>query len=150
MEGIVGCGAHSVAERGSDRGDPVPPPANARSFPRASANRRISSPRSSSGSTTASTTSSVASRTMSMSSSYSARGSATNGGALVLVGDRGDLVGVDGVDRGLGAHHRDLRGRQRERRVRLEPRAGHRVEPGAVGLADDDADLRHGRLGHRA
>ena len=42
------------------------------------------------------------------------------GGPLGLVGDRGDLVGVDGVDRGLGPHHRDLRGGQCDRGVRLE------------------------------
>ena len=34
--------------------------------------------------------------------------------------------------------------------VGLEGRAGHRVEPGAVGLADDHRDLRHRRLGDRA
>ena len=55
--------------------------------------------------------------------------------ALGLVRDLLDLVVEDGVDRGLGAHHRDRRGGQGDAAVGLECRAGHRVEPGAVGLA---------------
>ena len=65
----------------------------------------------------------------------------TNAARSVVVGDRGDLVGVHGVDRRLGAHHGDLRGRQRERGVGLEARPGHRVEAGAVGLAHDHRDF---------
>src|SRR5215470_7305419 len=36
---------------------------------------------------------------------------------LLRVGDRSELVVVNGVDRRLGPHHRDLGGRQRQRRV---------------------------------
>ncbi len=81
-----------------------------------------------------------------MSSAYSVRSSSVRCCALVGVLDRLQLVEVDGVDRRLRAHHGDRRARQREAAVGLEGRAGHRVEPGAVGLAHDDRDLRHGRL----
>ena len=108
-----------------------------RSLPAASAKRRISSARSSSGSITASTTSSEARWRMSMSSAYSSRLAATNRLALGLVVDRLDLVVEDGVDRRLGPHHGDRRAGQGDAAVGLEGRPGHRVEAGAVGLADD-------------
>ena len=85
-----------------------------------------------------------------MSSAYSSRSSSVFAGALALVVDRLELVVVDGVDRRLRAHHRDRRARQRDAAVGLEGRAGHRVEPGAVGLAHDHRDLRHRRLADRA
>jgi hypothetical protein len=62
--------------------------------------------------------------------------------ALIL-GQLLDAVVVDGVDRRLRTHHRDLRRWQRQRCVRFERRAVHRVEPGAVRLAQHHADLRH-------
>ena len=99
-----------------------------RSLPRAAANRRTSSSRRSSGSTIVSTTSSLASRTMSMSRLVLGALGGDERRPLGLVGDRGDLVGVDGVDGRLGAHHGDLRGGQRDRGVGLEAGAGHRVE----------------------
>ena len=70
--------------------------------------------------------------------------------ALGLVLDRLELVVVDGVDRGRRAHHRDRGRRQREAAVGIERRARHRVQAGAVRLADDHRDLRHGRLGDGA
>ena len=69
------------------------------------------------------------------------------GVALGGVVDGRDLVGEDGVDRGVGSHHGDLRRRQRERGVGVEGGAAHGVQPGAVGLAHDDAQLGHGGLG---
>ena len=69
--------------------------------------------------------------------------------ARLLVVDRLELVVEDRVDRGARPHHGDLGGRQRERAVGVERRPGHRVQAGAVGLADDHRDLRHGRLRHR-
>ena len=80
-----------------------------------------------------------------MSSAYSARLRRDELLALGLVLDRLDLVEVDGVDRRLGPHHRDLGAGQRDAGVGLEGRARHRVEAGAVGLADDHRDLRHRR-----
>ena len=124
--------------------------AKARSLPARSAKRRISSARRSSGSTTASTTSSEARWRMSMSSAYSSRFSATKRLALGLVLDRLDLVVEDGVDRRLRAHHRDRGAGQGDAAVGLEGRPGHRVEAGAVGLADDHRELRHGRFGDGA
>ena len=70
--------------------------------------------------------------------------------ALALVVDRLQLVVEDRVDRRLRAHHRDRGARQRDAAVRVERRAGHRVEPRAVGLAHDHRDLRHGRFADRA
>ncbi len=90
-------------------------------------------------------TSSEARWRMSMSSEYSARLVATNSARSASSVDRLDLVEVDGVDRRLGTHHGDLRAREGDAGVGLEGRAGHRVEAGAVGLADDDRDLRHRR-----
>src|SRR5215212_8312462 len=69
--------------------------------------------------------------------------------ALVIVVDRLELVVEDGVDGGLWPHHGDLRVRQRDAGVGVEGRAGHRVQPRAVGLAHDHRQLRHGGLGHR-
>ena len=94
-----------------------------RSFDSASAKRRISSARRSSGSITASTTSSEARWRMSMSAEYSSRFARDEPLALGLVLDRLDLVEEDGVDRRLGAHHRDRGGRQRDAAVGLERRA---------------------------
>ena len=85
-----------------------------------------------------------------MSSAYSSRFAATNALALGLVLDRLDLVVEDGVDRGLRPHHGDRGARQGDAAVGLEGRPRHRVEPGAVGLADDHRDLRHGRFGDGA
>ena len=110
-----------------------------RALPAASANRRTSSARRSSGWITASTTSSDARCRMSMSSAYSRAQLLGAPRALVGVLDRLQLVVEDGVDRRLRAHHRDRRGRQREARVGVERRAGHRVQAGAVGLAHDHA-----------
>ena len=70
--------------------------------------------------------------------------------ALGLVVDRLDLVVEDGVDRRLRAHHGDRGARQGDAAVGLEGRPGHRVEAGAVGLADDHAELGDGRLGDGA
>ena len=83
---------------------------------------------------------------MSMSAAYSVALLLHEALALARVLDRLDLVVEDGVDRGLRAHHGDLRGGQREAAVGLERRARHRVEAGAVALAHDHRDLRHGRL----
>ena len=71
------------------------------------------------------------------------------GAALALGGvlDRLELVVEDRVDRGLRAHHGDLGVGQRDAGVRVEGGPGHRVEAGAVGLAHDHRQLRHGRLG---
>ncbi len=52
-------------------------------------------------------------------------------------------------DRPVGAHHRDLGGRPGDDVVRLVRQAVHDEVPGAVALAQDDADLRDGRLAHR-
>ena len=100
-----------------------------RSRPSAAAKRRAISSRSRSKSTTASTTSSAARCTRSTSSSYSAPPLGDERRALVLVLDRGDLVGVHRVDRRLRAHHRDLGGRE-ARGVASGSNAGpaHRVE----------------------
>src|SRR3954451_18232622 len=70
-------------------------------------------------------------------------------GPLDRVPDRRDLVGVDGVHGRLRTYDGDLGGGQRDRGVRLEAGSGHGVQPGAVGLADHDADLRYRRLGYR-
>ena len=59
----------------------------------------------------------------------------------------GDVAAVDDVDRALGAHHRDLGRRPREVEVGEHVLGGHDVVGAAVGLARDDRDLRHGRLG---
>ncbi len=85
-----------------------------------------------------------------MSSAYSSRLRGDESLALGLVLDRLDLVVEDGVDRRLRAHHRDRGAGQGDAAVGLEGRAGHRVEAGAVGLAHDDRDLRHGRFGDGA
>ena len=85
-----------------------------------------------------------------MSAAYSSRLRGDELGPLGLVLDRLDLVVEDGVDRRLGAHHRDRGAGQGDAAVGLEGRAGHRVEAGAVGLADDHRELRHGRLGDGA
>src|SRR5215217_4880287 len=63
---------------------------------------------------------------------------------LLRVLDRLELVVEDGVDRRLGSHHRDLRPRQRDARVRVVGRAGHREQPRPVGLADNHRNLRNG------
>ena len=114
------------------------------------AKRLIRSARRSAGSTTASTTSSEARWRMSMSSAYSSRFCGDERLALGLVLDRLDLVVEDGVDRRLRSHHRDRGAGQGDAAVRLEGRPGHRVEAGAVGLAHDHRDLRHGRFGDGA
>ena len=85
-----------------------------------------------------------------MSAAYSARSSSVLARALVLVVDRLELVVEDGVDRRLRAHHGDRGAGEREAAVGVEGGAGHRVEPGAVGLADDHRDLRDRRFGDRA
>ena len=118
-----------------------------RSTGSAAAKRPISSSRSASNGTTASITSSAARRRRSTSSSYSTPPSGDELGPLLLVVDGGDLVGEHGVDRRLGAHHRDLGGGQRQRGDRVERRPAHGVQPGAVRLAHDHADLGHGGLG---
>ena len=122
-----------------------------RCLPAAWAKRRISSPRSSAGSIDGVDHElggevqdvDVARRTRSRSSSV-------RRGALAVVVDRLQLVVVDGVDRRLRPHHGDRGARQRDAAVGLERGPGHRVEPGAVGLAHDHRDLRHGRLADRA
>ena len=114
------------------------------------AKRRISSARRSSGSITASMTSSEARWRMSMSAEYSSRLARDELLALGLVVDRLDLVEEDRVDRRLGPHHGDRGAGQGDAAVGLERRPGHRVEAGAVGLADDHRELRHGRLGDGA
>ena len=85
-----------------------------------------------------------------MSSAYSSRFCLDEplplGGVLDLL----DLVEEHRVDGRLGAHHGDLRLREGQARVGLERRASHRVEAGAVRLADDHGDLRHRRLRDRA
>src|SRR5437016_5954543 len=67
-------------------------------------------------------------------------------GRALALGQLHDLVVVDRVHGRLGPHDRDLPLRERERRVGLERRPAHRVQPGTVALADDHRDLRHGRL----
>ncbi len=69
---------------------------------------------------------------------------------LVFVLDRLELVVVDRVDRRLRPHHGDRGGGERHAAVGVERGAGHRVQAGAIGLAHDHGDLRHGRLGHSA
>ncbi len=85
-----------------------------------------------------------------MSAAYSSRLRCDELGPLGLVGDRLDLVVEDGVDRRLGTHHGDRGARQGDAAVGLEGRPGHRVEAGAVGLADHHRELRHGRFGDGA
>ena len=72
-----------------------------------------------------------------MSAAYSSRFCGDEGLALGLVLDRLDLVVEDGVDRRLRAHHGDRGAGQGDAAVGLEGGPGHRVEAGAVGLADD-------------
>ena len=120
-----------------------------RSLWRARSRRRIRSSRKACGWTMASITSSDASRSRSTSVLVDRALLGDERGALVRVLDGGDLVGVHGVDGGLRAHHGDAGGRQGDRGIGRERRPGHRVEAGAVGLADDHRDLRHGRLAHR-
>src|SRR3954447_9423743 len=55
-----------------------------------------------------------------------------------------DRTAADDFDRALGTHHRDLGARPGDYQVRLIRLAAHHVVAGAVGLADDDGDLRHG------
>src|SRR5918994_3404732 len=71
------------------------------------------------------------------------------GRSLGVVVDRGDAVGVHGVDRRLRPHDGDAGGRQGDRGLGLERRPGHGVEPGAVRLAQHDGHLGHRRLAHR-
>ena len=85
-----------------------------------------------------------------MSAAYSSRLARDERLALGLVLDLLDLVEEDGVDRRLGPHHGDRSAGQGNAAVGLERRPGHRVQAGAVGLADDHRDLRHRRLGDRA
>ena len=60
-----------------------------------------------------------------------------------------DLLAEDDLDRALGAHHGDLRGRPGDDQVGLVRAAAHHVVAGAVGLAQHDGDLRHRRGGDR-
>ena len=69
--------------------------------------------------------------------------------ALVRGRRLGDVAAVDDVDRALRAHHRDLRGRPGEVEVGQHVLRVHDVVGAAVGLARDDRQLRHGRLGER-
>ena len=85
------------------------------------------------------------------------RGGVRVGEPLLVVGDEpralgrrigrgGDRVAVEDVDRALGAHHRDLRGRPREVHVAADVLAAHDVVRAAVGLARDDRQLGDRRL----
>ena len=58
-----------------------------------------------------------------------------------------DLFAEDDLDRALGAHHADLGARPGHDQVGLVGAAAHHVVAGAVGLAQHDGDLRHGRVG---
>ena len=58
-----------------------------------------------------------------------------------------DVLAVDDLDRALGAHHRDLRRRPGVVQVAAQVLRRHDVVGAAIGLARDDRDLRHGRLG---
>ena len=71
------------------------------------------------------------------------------GRPLAGIGDLGDLAGVHRVHGGVGAHHGDLGGRQRDAGVGFEAGSRHRVQAGAVGLAEDHRDRGHGGLAHR-
>src|SRR5581483_6870958 len=55
-----------------------------------------------------------------------------------------DQGAADDVDRALRPHDRDLGRRPGDDQVGLVGLAAHDVVAGAVGLADDDGDLRHG------
>ena len=72
---------------------------------------------------------------------------------LIFVDALLDLVGVaelgaiDDLDRALGAHHRDLGRRPGIVDVAADMLRGHNVIGAAIGLAGDDGDLRHRRLG---
>ena len=57
-----------------------------------------------------------------------------------------DLLAEDDLDRALGAHHADLGRRPGHDQVGLVGAAAHHVVAGAVGLAQHDRDLRHGRV----
>ncbi len=63
----------------------------------------------------------------------------------VRVVGRLDLLAHDDVHGALGAHHRDLRARPGHDQVGLVGLAAHHVVARAVGLPDDDRDLRDGR-----
>src|SRR5579884_63108 len=60
-----------------------------------------------------------------------------------------DLAAEDDLDRALGSHHADLGARPRDDQVRLIRAPAHHVVAGAVGLARDHGDLRHGGVGGR-
>src|SRR4051794_14799371 len=66
-----------------------------------------------------------------------------------LVGGRrvGDVFAVDDVDGALGAHYGDLGGRPGDVVVGQHVLGVHHVVGAAVGLAGDDGELRHRRLG---
>ena len=71
---------------------------------------------------------------------------------FIFFGARGDLVGVadiaaeDDLDRALGAHHRDLRGRPGVVHVGADFLGRHHVERAAIGLAGDHGHQRHRAL----
>ena len=66
--------------------------------------------------------------------------------ALRLVGDGGNVVGVNGVHGRLRTHHRDLGAWQRDGGLGPESGTRHRVQPGSVRLAHDHRELGHARL----
>ena len=82
-----------------------------------------------------------------MSAAYSSRLRRTNSSRSAAILDLPDLVVEHRVDRRLRAHHRDRGCGERDAAVRLECRAGHRVEAGPIRLADDHRELRHRCLG---
>src|SRR6202042_980098 len=66
---------------------------------------------------------------------------------LLRGGGVGDVFAVDDVDRALGTHHRDLGRRPGVVEVGEHVLGRHHVVGAAVGLAGDDGELRHRRLG---
>jgi hypothetical protein len=61
----------------------------------------------------------------------------------------GDRTSMDHADGLLRAHDPDLGVRPGEREVRAQVLGVHRDEAAAIGLPQDDRDLRHDRLGER-